>query len=79
MTEEIPVRALVYEGDPEEDVFSRLLVVVSLGDSVLDLLKAFKAAIQSDSDYDGWKVMTVWKVRSYPYFYPTIRVENAIS
>ena len=69
MTEEITVRALVYEGDPEEDVFFRLLVVVSLGDSVLDLLKAFKAAMRSDSDYDGWKLKTVWKVRLYPFCY----------
>jgi hypothetical protein len=55
MTEEITVLALVYEGDPEEDVFAWLLVDVILGDSVLDLLKAFKAAMQSDSDYDGWR------------------------
>jgi hypothetical protein len=79
MTEDtgIAVRALVYAGD-REDMFPQQLVVVSSTSSVQDLVDAFKARIKSDSNYDGWGVITVWKVSSCVYFYPTLRAENAI-
>ena len=79
MTEDISiaVRALVYAGD-REATFPRQLVVVSSTSSVQDLVDAFKARIKSDSIYDGRTVITLWKVSSCAYFYPTLRAENAI-